>query len=99
MPIYSFQCSKCGFVREELRKMGDFTAPKCVYCKDEVLERVYEPVATIFKGTGWHGGSQAKLKKRSLEQGKKFFNRHPDLQDWSAKEVSEKGTPEYTHRR
>jgi putative FmdB family regulatory protein len=90
MPIYSFQCSKCGFIREELRKTGDLTAPKCVYCKEEVMERVFEPVATIFKGTGWTNGSQVKIQKRSAEQGKKFFKRHPDMQDWSQKSVADK---------
>jgi len=92
MPIYSWKCERCGFTREELRKVGEYDAPNCVYCANSKMERVFEPIAVIFKGAGWINGEQAKLKKRSTEQGKKFFKRHPDLQDWSAKSVAEKGT-------
>jgi putative FmdB family regulatory protein len=87
MPIYSFQCPKCGFVREDLRKMGDYEAPECVYCKKQVMERFYEPVTTVLKGQGWSHGQQEKLRVRSKEQGKKFFRRHPNLQEEGARKI------------
>ena len=87
MPIYSFQCPKCGFIREELRRMGDCETPKCVNCKNQVMDRVFTPVVTVFNGPGWNHGSQDKLKTRSKEQGKKFFRRHPQYQEMGARKI------------
>ena len=92
MPLYSWKCAKCGFVREELRKVGNDTAPLCVYCKNEVMERLFTPVTAILKGPGWTRGVYHKVRERSKEQGTKFFNRHPDLQEQAKKSVDEKPT-------
>jgi putative FmdB family regulatory protein len=92
MPIYSYSCPKCGFIRDELRKMGDTQAPQCVYCKNQVMNREFTPVATVLKGSGWNNGDWSKLRRRSVDQGKKFFKRHPDLQTLSEKSVAEKPT-------
>lgn len=92
MPIYSWKCGKCGFEREELRKVGDDTAPNCVYCKNQLMERLFTPVTAILKGPGWTRGDYRKLRDRSKEQGKKFFNRHPDYQEKAIESVDKKPT-------
>ncbi len=69
MPIYEFQC-ECGLTSEEIRKLGDTEPPNCVCGKK--MERVFSmPVVVI----GGPAATQAKLKKRSDEQGKRFFSR------------------------
>lgn len=92
MPLYLWKCRKCGFEREELRKAGDYESPKCVYCDNEIMERLFTPVASILKGSGWTRGNYTKLRNRSKEQGKKFFKRHDNLKEMSEKSVNEKPT-------
>jgi len=91
MPIYAWKCEKCGFEREELRKVGDDTAPKCVYC-NIIMERYLTPITAILKGSGWNRGVWTKLRDRSKDQGNKFFKRHPDLQEKAKQSVNEKLT-------
>ncbi len=71
MPIYSFECEKCGFVRDELRKMGEMEPPNCVNC-ELPMERTFSMPNVIVGGPQ---ETQEKLKKRSDEQGKRFFRK------------------------
>lgn len=71
MPIYSFRC-ECGFEIDELRKMGDFEPPACRYCNTK-MEKVFSPNFNVI--VGGPEATQAKLKKRSDEQGKRFFSK------------------------
>lgn len=71
MPIYSWKCAECGFLREELRKMGDLESPTCINC-NIIMDRLFTPPIVIVGGPE---ATQAKLKKRSDEQGKRFFSR------------------------
>jgi len=92
MPLYVFKCHKCGFEREELKKFDDTTIPSCIYCKNQMMERVFTPVTAILHGPGWTKGDYQKLRDRSKEQGKKFFKRHENLQDMAQKSVEDKPT-------
>lgn len=67
--------------------MGDCTPPMCPKC-DAKMEKVITPVTTILKGQGWNHGVYEKLRKRSEDQGTKFFKRHPDLQEMSKKTIN-----------
>ena len=69
MPLYSFKCEKCDTKKDELRKMGDTTPPTC--CGVAMVRVFSLPIVII----GGREATQAKLKKRSDEQGKKFFRR------------------------
>lgn len=69
MPIYSFECEKCGFIRDELRKMGDTSPPNCC---EATMNRVFSMPNVIVGGPE---ATQAKLKQRSDEQGKRFFRK------------------------
>ena len=69
MPVYVFKC-ECGLTSEELRKFGDADPPDCVCGKR--MERVFSIPVVI---SGGPEATQAKLKKRSDEQGRQFFRR------------------------
>lgn len=70
--------------------MGDYDPPLCPKCQSK-MQKIISPVgAVLFKGTGWGNGEQIKLRKRSKDQGKKFFKRHPDLQDMAVKSMDSK---------
>jgi putative FmdB family regulatory protein len=79
MPIYQYLCFEDNFSVEEMRKMGDFTAPQCPRC-GKLMTKIITPATVVLKGAGWSRGDQQLLKKRSEDQGKKFFHRHPDKQ-------------------
>ena len=90
MPYYEFECGYCSKYITELRKVGDYDPPICPKCQTKMAKIISPIGAVLYKGAGWHNGEQAKLKRRSKDQGKKFFKRHPDLQDMALKSVDAK---------
>lgn len=70
MPIYEFLCSNCDIIKEEMRKLGDVKPLNCS-CGMK-MERIFSPSVKIIADPE---ATQAKLKKRSDEQGKRFFRR------------------------
>jgi putative FmdB family regulatory protein len=53
LPLYEYQCRKCG---ERMEKIQKFSAPvltKCAKCGGE-MERMLSAPAIQFKGTGWY---------------------------------------------
>ena len=53
MPIYEYQCDKCGSRRELIVKSGDATLPTCAACRKK-MRRLISPSAFILKGAGWY---------------------------------------------
>ena len=88
MPIYEFICETDGIVKEDLRKVGDCTPPTCDIC-GQSMNRVFTPVTAILKGSGWNKGSWEKVRRRSEDQGKKFFRKHPDKQAMAHEKINE----------
>ena len=54
MPIYEYECPKCGIRFELFKKMGENGDVCCPRCKGRGV-RVYSAVPTIFKGGRWVG--------------------------------------------
>jgi len=89
MPIYSFECAEDNSVKDELRLVGDYHPPKCSICGAD-MERLFTPVTSILKGSGWSHGDWAKLRKRSEEQGTKFFKKQPKYQEMVKENLEQK---------
>jgi putative FmdB family regulatory protein len=53
MPIYEYQCSKCGKRFEYMQKMADPPKKKCEACGGK-LDRLISPAGFHLKGTGWY---------------------------------------------
>ncbi len=53
VPIYEYECTKCGHRFEIVQKVSDTSFPKCEKCKGKV-ERLVSSPAIQFKGTGWY---------------------------------------------
>ena len=53
MPIYEYECKKCGAHVEALQKVNDKPLTKCGKCRGK-LERKISAAAIQFKGTGWY---------------------------------------------
>lgn len=89
MPIYEFMCFDDYCVTTEIRKVGDFVPPQCSRC-GKLMTKVISPVSFVLKGSGWNKGEHELLRKRSEDQGKKFFRRHPDKQDLVSETINRK---------
>ena len=53
MPIYEYQCTKCGDKFEALQKMSDAPIKKCKKCKGKV-DRLISHSGFVLKGSGWY---------------------------------------------
>ena len=53
MPLYEYQCRKCGHRFERIQKFSDPEVKKCPECGGKV-ERLLSAPAVQFKGSGWY---------------------------------------------
>ena len=54
MPLYEYQCPKCGHRFERIQKFSDPDPKKCPKCGAGKVERLLHAPAVQFKGTGWY---------------------------------------------
>ncbi len=54
MPLYEYQCPKCGHRFERIQKFSDPDPKKCPQCGAGKLERLLHAPAVQFKGSGWY---------------------------------------------
>lgn len=59
MPLYEYQCTKCGHRFERIQKFSDKKIKKCPKCSGPV-EQVISAPAVQFKGSGWYVTDYAK---------------------------------------
>lgn len=59
MPLYEYQCKKCGHRFEKIQKFSDKPVKKCPECGGAV-EQVISAPAVQFKGSGWYVTDYAK---------------------------------------
>lgn len=59
MPIYEYQCKKCGHKFEKIQLFSDAPIKKCPQCGGAV-EKLISRSAVQFKGTGWYVTDYAK---------------------------------------
>jgi len=53
MPLYDYQCSKCGHVVEVRHGFDDVYGEPCPKC-GSALKRVFNPAPIVFKGSGFY---------------------------------------------
>jgi putative FmdB family regulatory protein len=53
MPLYEYQCKKCGHRFEKIQKFSDQPVKRCPECGGAV-EQVISAPAVQFKGSGWY---------------------------------------------
>jgi putative FmdB family regulatory protein len=82
MPIYEYQCEKCGHQLEKLQKMSDDPLKDCPECEEPALRKLVSAAAFKLKGTGWY---ETDFKDNS--------NKKPDTQTTDKKESDKKVTP------
>ncbi|NNF98460.1 MAG: zinc ribbon domain-containing protein [Desulfobacteraceae bacterium] len=53
MPIYEYECSKCGLIEEAIQKFSDKPLSKCKHCSGK-LHKLVSQSAFHLKGSGWY---------------------------------------------
>jgi putative FmdB family regulatory protein len=53
MPLYEYQCQKCGHRFERIQRFSDPLVEKCPDCGGRVEQLISAP-AVQFKGSGWY---------------------------------------------
>jgi putative FmdB family regulatory protein len=59
MPLYEYECKKCGHRFEKIQKFSDKMVRKCPECGGQVEQMISAP-AVQFKGSGWYVTDYAK---------------------------------------
>src|SRR5258706_4839032 len=54
MPIYEYQCSKCGHHLEVIQKMSDTPLTECPECHQSALAKLISAAGFQLKGSGWY---------------------------------------------
>lgn len=67
MPIYEYECNKCGHRFEVIQKVSDAPLKKCEKCKGKA-ERLVSSPAIQFKGTGWYVTDYAKKSRPETDK-------------------------------
>jgi len=87
LPLYEYECSKCGHRFEKIQKFSDPLVKTCPKCKGKVQKLPSAP-AIQFKGSGWYitdyarkgesSGSEEKSDKASDEKSRKSAGEKAD---------------------
>ena len=68
MPLYEYQCGKCGHRFEKIQKFTDPAPEACPVCGEGPVTKLPSSPAIQFKGTGWYITDYAK--KSGTDAGK-----------------------------
>lgn len=69
MPLYEYECTKCGSHREVLQKFSDQPLKKCGKCSGKLVKLVSQSSFHL-KGTGWYVTDYAKKSSSNTSEKK-----------------------------
>jgi putative FmdB family regulatory protein len=70
MPIYEYECPKCGRIEEVLQKISDKPLTQCKHCSGKLHKLVSQSTFHL-KGTGWYVTDYAGKSKGASEKSNK----------------------------
>jgi putative FmdB family regulatory protein len=86
MPIYEYECTKCGRQTEVWQKITETATPKCEVCKCR-MRRLISQSAFHLKGTGWYVTDYA---SNRASESKKSSTKDKDSSSKEAKDSGDK---------
>jgi len=84
MPIYEFECTKCGAMVEVFQKLSDKPLSRCKQCSGK-LHKLISQSSFHLKGTGWYVTDYANKSKTNTATGKKEEKKSSEKPDTSVK--------------
>jgi putative FmdB family regulatory protein len=75
MPIYEYQCKKCGHIFEKFQSVNDPPITTCPICHGEAKRIISSPAGFIFKGSGFYATDYKKKDVKRKEKSKKGGNK------------------------
>jgi putative FmdB family regulatory protein len=90
MPLYEYECKKCGHRFERIQKFSDAMVKKCPECGGKVEQMISAP-AVQFKGSGWYVTDYAKRSgpSSSSESGRKSESGKESTESADTKDTKE----------
>jgi putative FmdB family regulatory protein len=70
MPIYEYECTKCGHIEEALQKFSDKPLTRCENCNGKLTKLVSQSTFHL-KGSGWYVTDYADKSKKSAKPSNK----------------------------
>jgi len=83
MPIYEYECKRCGKVEEVLQKFSDKPLTKCRHCSGK-LHKLVSLSSFHLKGTGWYVTDYAGKNNNSAS--------YPDRSETASSDTGEKSS-------
>ena len=59
MPIYEYECEKCGYQFEREQRMADAPIKTCPKCKSRRVNKLISRSSFVLKGGGWYADGYA----------------------------------------
>ena len=91
MPIYEYECTKCGHQTEIWQKFSEAPITKCEMCRGKVKKLISQSTFHL-KGTGWYVTDYASNRGGSGEKNGKTDKDSATKKAKSSKETSKKET-------
>jgi putative FmdB family regulatory protein len=86
MPIYEYECTKCGRIVEAWQKFSDKPLGTCKYCSGK-LHKLISQSSFHLKGTGWYVTDYA---NKSGSSSPKRKGKKPDTETATSKKPEQK---------
>ena len=91
MPIYEYECTKCGHQTEIWQKFSEAPITKCQMCRGKVKKLISQSTFHL-KGTGWYVTDYASNRGGSGEKKGKTDKDNAAKKATSSKETAKKET-------
>lgn len=89
MPLYEYECAKCGRHTEKIEKVSGPHLKKCPHCGGKV-ERLLSKPAIQFKGSGWYVTDYAGKSAKAESETATAASPTGDSKETASKEASVK---------
>lgn len=68
MPLYEYQCTKCGHEFEEMQKITEAPIKQCPKCKKMTVKKKVSTTSFQLKGDGWYKDGYSKSSSSSKSE-------------------------------
>src|ERR1700690_2548658 len=89
MPLYEYECKKCGHRFEKIQKFSDRMVKKCPECGGQVEQMISAPPVQ-FKGSGWNVTDYAKKSSSQGSSGNSDSSARDSSSDSASRDSSSK---------